>query len=91
MFAHSRNGAGQRNLLIDHLTETARLTAEFAEPLGAAALGPYVGLWHDVGKFDPAWQRYLLDAEAGRVARGCRFAVKRASSAGNGDRGKVQS
>lgn len=70
MFAHSRNAAGARHRLVDHLRETARLTGEFVEALGARDLGSYLGLWHDVGKFDPAWQRYLLDAEAGRVAAG---------------------
>ena len=70
MFAHSRNAAGQRHLLLDHLTGTAQLTAEFAEPLGARDLGWYLGLWHDIGKFDPEWQDYLLKAEAGRATRG---------------------
>lgn len=70
MFAHSRNDRGERHSLLDHLTGTARLTAEFADALHAREVGYYLGLWHDVGKLDPAWQRYLLDAEAGLTKRG---------------------
>ncbi|MCC6179718.1 MAG: CRISPR-associated endonuclease Cas3'' [Chloroflexi bacterium] len=69
-YAHSRNDRGERQGLVDHLRGVAERTADFAEPLGAREAGYYLGLWHDVGKFDPAWQRYLLDAEAGRVAPG---------------------
>ena len=53
-YAHSANESGERHLLVDHLKEAARLTAEFAEGLGARDLGYYLGLWHDLGKFDPA-------------------------------------
>jgi CRISPR-associated endonuclease/helicase Cas3 len=70
MFAHSRNAAGARHPLVDHLRATADLTSSFMEPLGAPDLGRYLGLWHDVGKLDPAWQQYLLDAEAGRTRSG---------------------
>src|SRR3712207_3999288 len=69
-FAHSRNNRGVRHDLVGHLRGVAALAAEFAEPLGAAELGHFIGLWHDLGKFDPAWQQYLLDSEAGRASRG---------------------
>ena len=59
-----------RHALVDHLVATARLTSAFAEPLGAAEIGHYLGLWHDLGKFDPAWQDYLIKAEAGQIAPG---------------------
>ncbi len=67
-FAHSRNDLGIRHDLVDHLRGVAELTAEFAAPLGTSELERYVGLLHDIGKFDAAWQRYLLDFEAGRLA-----------------------
>lgn len=67
-FAHSRNSAGVRHALEDHLRATAELTAQFADAFGARDAGYYLGLWHDAGKFDPAWQRYLLDSESGRAA-----------------------
>src|SRR6266542_1212253 len=66
-FSHSRNEQGGRHGLVEHLVGVASLAEQFAAELGAAEAGRYLGLWHDVGKFDPAWQRYLLDAEAGSI------------------------
>jgi CRISPR-associated endonuclease/helicase Cas3 len=68
-YAHSRNAYGERQPLVRHLRAVAELAAEFSEPLGTEQLGYYAGLWHDLGKFDPAWQRYLLDAESGHRGR----------------------
>ncbi len=48
----------------------ARLAAASAAAFGAADLGRAVGLWHDAGKYDPEFQRYLIEAEAGERARG---------------------
>ena len=64
-YAHSRNENGDRHDLVAHLQAVAEETARFAERLGARELGYYLGLWHDLGKFDPAFQRYLLASEAG--------------------------
>lgn len=64
-YAHSRNERGQRHDLVAHLRSVGNLTALFAEKLGAKAAGYWVGLWHDLGKFDPAWQDYLLACEGG--------------------------
>jgi CRISPR-associated endonuclease/helicase Cas3 len=69
-FAHSRNSAGGRHDLVAHLRGVATLAAGFAESFGAAEAAYFLGLWHDLGKFDPAWQRYLHDAEAGKMRRG---------------------
>lgn len=64
-YAHSRNARGERHDLLSHLHAVSEQTARFAERLGARELGYYLGLWHDLGKFSPAFQRYLLASEAG--------------------------
>jgi CRISPR-associated endonuclease/helicase Cas3 len=64
-FAHSRNAQGRRHGLEDHLRGVGQLAADFAERLGAREAGYYLGLWHDIGKFAPGFQRYLLAAEQG--------------------------
>lgn len=61
--AHSRNHDGKRHLLVTHLKAVAALAAEFAESLHASSLARYLGLWHDLGKFHPAFQQYLQDVE----------------------------
>ena len=69
LFAHSANSQGERHLLVDHLRSVARLARRFAAPFGAADLAFLAGLWHDVGKADPLWQRRLIEAEAGKRGR----------------------
>lgn len=61
--AHTANRAGVRHLLVNHLRAVSRMAAEFAEPLGAAEAAGWLGLWHDVGKFAPAFQEYLAECE----------------------------
>lgn len=68
-FAHSRNAAGVRHDLVAHLRAVGLLSAEFARAFGSNEVGYWIGLWHDVGKFDPRWQDYLLAARCrGRAA-----------------------
>lgn len=64
------NAAGKRHDLVDHLTAVASLAARFARDLGGEELGRLAGLWHDVGKFHPAFQEYLRSCEADPRARG---------------------
>lgn len=70
LFAHSRNASGIRHDLVAHLRDVAQRAAGFAADLQAEQAGYYLGLWHDLGKFNPQWQRYLLDSEAGKARRG---------------------
>ena len=62
-YAHSRNSGGERHLLVSHLDAVAEMAARFAEPLQAPELARYLGIWHDLGKFHPAFQQYLRDVE----------------------------
>lgn len=52
-------GGGHWHSLVDHLTRVAELARDFAAPFGAGDLAYYLGLWHDVGKANPAFQDYL--------------------------------
>lgn len=55
-------------MLVEHLRNVADLTRQFASPFGGGDLGYLAGLWHDAGKADPTWQRYLRRSEAGEPA-----------------------
>lgn len=68
-YAHSRNTRGRRHGLVAHLQGVADLAARFAADFGAADLAHALGLWHDLGKFDPAFQSYLLASEQDQTAR----------------------
>lgn len=65
VFAHSKNPAGHRQELQAHLQDVARLAAKYTAAIGASELARYAGLLHDIGKFDPAFQEYLMNAELG--------------------------
>ena len=65
LFAHSANNQGKRQLLTDHLRNVAKLAGELAESFGGRDLAFLAGLWHDVGKADPAWQTRLIECEQG--------------------------
>jgi CRISPR-associated endonuclease/helicase Cas3 len=65
-FAHSENPEGKKHELIDHLRAVAVAAKKFADPLGAAGLAYWAGLWHDLGKFHADFQAYLGDASARR-------------------------
>ncbi len=68
-FAHSLPGRPRREWqpLAAHLEAVAALAERFAAPFGAAEWARLAGLWHDLGKYNPAFQRYL---ETGDAARG---------------------
>ena len=64
--AHSANEDGICHGLVDHLTAVARIAGKFCTPFDSHDAGYYAGLWHDLGKFNPEFQRYL----AGKRQRG---------------------
>lgn len=60
-FAHSGKPDDKSDwqTLPDHLNETAGLAAAFAAPLGLERLAFLTALFHDLGKYDPQFQRRL--------------------------------
>ncbi|HST04408.1 MAG TPA: CRISPR-associated helicase Cas3', partial [Chloroflexia bacterium] len=68
--AHTKNAQGKRHDLIQHLRTVANMAAGYGSAFGAGELARYIGLWHDVGKFNPQFQEYLMRCEANPSAKG---------------------
>lgn len=60
-FAHSLKDqpTSEWEPLADHLKAVAAKAARFAGRFGAEAWGELLGRWHDIGKYQPAFQDYL--------------------------------
>jgi len=63
-FAHSgtRRDKGDWQTLPDHALAVARTAADFARPFGLEKAAYVAGLFHDLGKYDPDFQRRLEGA-----------------------------
>ena len=59
VIAHSANSLGQAHDLVEHLQCVAELAAGFADKFGARDLAYWAGLWHDLGKFNLAFQEHI--------------------------------
>lgn len=72
LLAHVRqlpDGLWTEHLLEEHLREVARLAGNFSSAFGSEDWARLAGLWHDLGKYREAFQRYIktvsgYDAEA---------------------------
>lgn len=61
--AHTKNVVGERQGLEEHLRNVAVTAAHFSAAFGGETFARYAGLLHDIGKYDPVFQQYLLQAE----------------------------
>lgn len=52
---------GTPQLLIDHLKGVAQKAGQFAEGFSSSDWAAFAGLWHDLGKYRPGFQRYIRD------------------------------
>jgi CRISPR-associated endonuclease Cas3-HD len=50
---------GRIHPLKEHLVGTAECAARFAEEFGCAGWGRLAGLWHDLGKYSPDFQKMI--------------------------------
>lgn len=66
-YAHTPNDKGDWHSLEAHLKEVAELARSFAEKFGAGDLAYWIGLWHDIGKINPGFQRYLEACSRGQL------------------------
>lgn len=65
LFAHTRNRDGKWHLLEEHLQKVAKKASECAAHFRVETPAFWIGLWHDLGKANPAFQKYLKDADQG--------------------------
>ena len=65
-FAHSGDASDRSDWqdLREHLECVARLGEKKAKPLGLTRAAAVASLLHDLGKFDPRFQRYIAGAGA---------------------------
>ena len=67
--AHTKNNLGKRQELEEHLRNVADTAAQYSKAFGGEEFARYAGLLHDIGKYDPAFQEYLLIAEQNPAKR----------------------
>ncbi len=59
-YAHTPGDGEEWHDLVAHLRNTAVRARENGDKFGAGEVAYLAGLWHDLGKFNPAFQEYLI-------------------------------
>lgn len=67
--AHTKNPLEKRQGLEEHLHNVAAAAKRYCISFGGETFAHYAGLLHDIGKYDPAFQQYLLNAERNPAKR----------------------
>jgi CRISPR-associated endonuclease/helicase Cas3 len=75
LFSHTPNKKGEWHLLSDHLTAVAERAKFFAERFSGENWAYWAGLWHDLGKANPAFQNYLKAEGCGHHAESVPHAI----------------
>src|SRR5215211_7545982 len=63
-YAHTPGKGSEWHDLVLHLKQTAACARDNTAKFGAAEVGYLAGLWHDLGKFNPDFQEYLVRSES---------------------------
>lgn len=68
-YAHSLEGKTEKHWqpLEKHLSNVANVAGEFAAKFGSREWGYLAGLWHDLGKYNPAFQKKIRENSKARV------------------------
>lgn len=61
--AHTENENGELHYLEDHLRSTAEMASRFAGEFGCQKMGRILGLLHDIGKYNPGFQKYIRNED----------------------------
>jgi CRISPR-associated endonuclease/helicase Cas3 len=67
--AHTSNRLEKRQDLLEHLRNVADAATQYCVAFCGEEFARYAGLLHDIGKYDPAFQQYLLSAERNPTRR----------------------
>jgi len=69
LIAHTRNELGEWHWLVDHLIKVAKKARKNTTYFRLETPAYWIGLWHDLGKANPAFQEYLYAADQGKSTK----------------------